>query len=135
MDFVYFVRGTLTWGSRPSSTFQNAWGSSSQSSPNTDGGSPSYLDRRPSSGGSGRPSTADSDKSFEPVNSAWTSNSRPSSASGIVASNQSSIITRPRSAETRPGSSQLSRFANSVPENSVPRGPCVTMESPVSFVH
>ncbi|KAK8309696.1 hypothetical protein V6Z12_D02G140600 [Gossypium hirsutum] len=88
-------KGTLSWGSKSSSS-SNAWGSSTLS-PNTDGGgsSPSHLSARPSSGGSGtRPSTA-------------------------VASNQTSLASlRPRSAETRPGSSQLSRFAEAVPEYS-----------------
>lgn len=90
-------------------------------SPNTDGGgsSPSHLSARPSSGGSGtRPSTAGSDRAHEPAN-ARGSDSRPSSSSGPVASNQTSLASlRPRSAETRPGSSQLSRFAEAVPEYS-----------------
>ena len=111
--FAAYLRGTLTWGSKPSLAAPNAWGTSSISSPNTDGsaGSPSH---RPSSGGSGtRPSTAGSDRSHEPVSNAWAANSRPSSASGILASSQiSAAATRPRSAETRPRSSQLSRFAD-----------------------
>ncbi|XVF09352.1 hypothetical protein REPUB_Repub07fG0085200 [Reevesia pubescens] len=112
-------KGTLSWGSKsPSSS--NAWGSSTLS-PNTDGGSssPSHLNALPSSGGSGtRPSTAGSDRAHESAN-AWGSNSRPSSASGALASNQTSLASlRPHSAETRPGSSQLSRFAEAVPENS-----------------
>ncbi|XVE54985.1 hypothetical protein DITRI_Ditri03aG0125000 [Diplodiscus trichospermus] len=112
-------KGTLSWGSKSSSS-SNAWGSSTLS-PTTDGGSssPSHRSARPSSGGSGtRPSTAGSDRPQEPSN-AWGSNSRPSSASGAMASNQTSLASlRPRSAETRPGSSQLSRFAEANPENS-----------------
>lgn len=55
----------------------------------------------------------------EPVPSAWGSNSRPSSASGALTSNQTSLTPlRPQSAETRPGSSQLSRFAEHLPDNS-----------------
>ncbi|TYI93538.1 hypothetical protein E1A91_D02G142400v1 [Gossypium mustelinum] len=112
-------KGTLSWGSKSSSS-SNAWGSSTLS-PNTDGGgsSPSHLSARPSSGGSGtRPSTAGSDRAHEPAN-ARGSDSRPSSSSGPVASNQTSLASlRPRSAETRPGSSQLSRFAEAVPEYS-----------------
>ncbi|XWS48190.1 hypothetical protein CRYUN_Cryun13aG0052200 [Craigia yunnanensis] len=106
-------------GSKLSSS-SNAWGSLTLS-PNTDGdsSSPSHLCARPSSGGSGtRPSTAGSDRTHEPAN-AWGSNSRPSSASGALASNQTSLASlRPCSAETRPGSFQLSRFAEPVPENS-----------------
>ncbi|XP_022726669.1 protein MODIFIER OF SNC1 1-like isoform X4 [Durio zibethinus] len=112
-------KGTLSWGSKSSSS-SNAWGSSTLS-PNTDGGScsPSHINARPSSGGSGtRPSTAGCDRAHEPAN-AWVSNSRPSSASGALASNQASLASsRPRSAETRPASSQLSRFAEPSPENS-----------------
>ncbi|XP_058091895.1 protein MODIFIER OF SNC1 1-like isoform X2 [Magnolia sinica] len=110
-------KGTLSWGSRPSSTL-NAW-SSSALSPHTNGTAGS-LNGRPSSGGSGtRPSTAGSDRSHEPAANAWGPNSRPSSASGMSATNQTSVASlRPRSAETRPGSSQLSRFAESVAENS-----------------
>ncbi|KAJ1439082.1 Protein MODIFIER OF SNC1 1 [Sesbania bispinosa] len=114
-------KGTLSWGSRSSSSASNAWGSSSLS-PNTDGGtsSPSHLSARPSSGGSGtRPSTAGSDRALEPTTNAWGSNSRPSSASGALPTNQSSLTSlRPRSAETRPGSSQLSRFAEPLTESS-----------------
>ncbi|KAL5186316.1 Protein MODIFIER OF SNC1 1 [Glycine soja] len=114
-------KGTLSWGSRSSSSTSNAWGSSSLS-PNTDGGtsSPSHLSARPSSGGSGtRPSTAGSDRVLEPTANSWGSNSRPSSASGVLSTNQSSLTSlRPRSAETRPGSSQLSRFAEPLTENS-----------------
>ncbi|KAL2321804.1 hypothetical protein Fmac_026183 [Flemingia macrophylla] len=113
-------KGTLSWGSRSSTSTSNAWGSSL--SPNTDGGtgSPSHLSARPSSGGSGtRPSTAGSDRVLEPTANSWGSSSRPSSASGILSSNQSSPASmRPRSAETRPGSSQLSRFAEPLTENS-----------------
>lgn len=112
------TRGTLSWGSKSSSA-SNAWGSSL--SPNTDGGSssPSRLSARPSSGGSGtRPSTAGSDRALEPTANAWGSNSRPSSASGSLTTNQASLASlRPRSAETRPNSSQLSRFAESSSEN------------------
>lgn len=113
-------KGTYSWGSKSSSSTSNAWGSSTLS-PRTDGGpgSPSYLSGRPSSGGSGtRPSTASSDRVHEPAASAWGPNSRPSSASGALTSNQTSLTSlRPRSAETRPGSSQLSRFAESLPES------------------
>ncbi|XP_057417880.1 protein MODIFIER OF SNC1 1 isoform X2 [Lotus japonicus] len=113
-------KGTLSWGSRSSSSASNAWGSSL--SPNTDGGpnSPSHLSARPSSGGSGtRPSTAGSDRALEPSTNAWGSNSRPSSASGALPTTNSSLAPlRPRSAETRPGSSQLSRFAEPLIENS-----------------
>ncbi|XP_038999557.1 protein MODIFIER OF SNC1 1-like isoform X1 [Hibiscus syriacus] len=112
-------KGTLSWGSKSSSS-SNAWGSSTLS-PNTDGGnsSPSHLSARPSSGGSGtRPSTAGSDRAPESTN-ARGSDSRPSSSSGPLASNQTSLASlRPRSAETRPRSSQLSRFAEPVPEYS-----------------
>ncbi|XP_022738831.1 protein MODIFIER OF SNC1 1-like isoform X2 [Durio zibethinus] len=122
-------KGTLSWGSKSSSS-SNAWGSSTLS-PNIDGGSSSssYLSARPSSGGSGtRPSTAGSDRAHEPAN-AWGSNSRPLSASGALASNQTSLASlRPRSAETRPGSSQLSRFAEAVPENSGAWGAAGTAE-------
>ncbi|KAF8378260.1 hypothetical protein HHK36_029599 [Tetracentron sinense] len=124
-------KGTLSWGSRSSSSAPNAWGSPALSPPNVDGGagSPSRLSGRPSSGGSGtRPSTAGSDRSHEPSN-VWGPNSRPSSASGVLASNQASLVTgRPRSAETRPGSSQLSRFAESTSENLVAWGASGTAE-------
>ncbi|KAB1200926.1 Protein MODIFIER OF SNC1 1 [Morella rubra] len=113
-------KGTHSWGSRSSSSTSNAWGSSALS-PRTDGGSgsPSHLSGRPSSGGSGtRPSTAGSDRAHEPNANAWGPNSRPSSASGALTSNQTSLTSlRPRSAETRPGSSQLSRFAEPLSEN------------------
>ncbi|KAG2675942.1 hypothetical protein I3760_12G028500 [Carya illinoinensis] len=114
-------KGTHSWGSRSSSSTSNAWGSSTLS-PRTDGGSgsPNLLSGRPSSGGSGtRPSTASSDRAHEPsVNNAWGQNSRPSSASGTLTSNQTSLTSlRPRSADNRPGSSQLSRFAEALPEN------------------
>ncbi|KAE8678354.1 oleosin 18 kDa-like [Hibiscus syriacus] len=112
-------KGTLSWGSKSSSS-SNAWGSSTLS-PNTDGGSssPSHLSARPSSGGSGtRPSTAGSDRAPEST-IAQGSDSRPSSSSGLLASNQTSLASlRPRSAETRPSSSQLSRFAEPVHEYS-----------------
>ncbi|KAJ7956209.1 Protein MODIFIER OF SNC1 1 [Quillaja saponaria] len=115
-------KGTLSWGSRVSSSAPNAWGSSALS-PTTDGGtgSPSHLSSRPSSGGSNtRPSTAGSDRAHEPTANAWGPSSRPSSASGALTSSQSSVTSlRPRSAETRPGSSQLSRFAEPLTESSV----------------
>ncbi|XP_077253564.1 modifier of snc1 [Tasmannia lanceolata] len=117
-------KGTLSWGSHSSSSAPNAWGSPALSPATTAGsvGSPKHLNGRPSSGGSGtRPSTAGSDRSYEP--NAWGPNSRPSSASGVLASNQTSMASsRPRSAETRPGSSQLSRFAEPIAENSVAWG-------------
>ncbi|XP_062116198.1 protein MODIFIER OF SNC1 1-like [Humulus lupulus] len=101
-------KGTLGWGSKSSCP----WGSSSLS-PNTDGGgSPSYLSGCPSAGSGTRPSTANSDRAHEPTICVSGPNSRPSSASGALTSSQTSLIAlRPRSAETRPGSSQLSRFA------------------------
>ncbi|XP_019088279.1 PREDICTED: protein MODIFIER OF SNC1 1 isoform X5 [Camelina sativa] len=112
-------KGTLSWGSKSS---LNAWGTSSLS-PRTESGpgSPSHLSNRPSSGGSvTRPSTADSNKAHDSSSSvAWDSNSRPSSASGVYPSNQASVaLQRPHSADTRPGSSQLSRFAEHVSETS-----------------
>ncbi|KAF3789704.1 MODIFIER OF SNC1 1 protein [Nymphaea thermarum] len=128
-------KGTISWGpAHRSSTSANSWGSSGVSSPNAEvtasalgrpssGGS--HLTGRPSSGGSGtRPSTAGSEKSCEPAHSAWSSSSRPSSASGVLAGNNTIAAARPRSADTRPGSSQLSRFADSSAEGSVAwRGP------------
>ncbi|KAF9671625.1 hypothetical protein SADUNF_Sadunf12G0067100 [Salix dunnii] len=124
-------KGTHSWGTRSSSSTPNAWGSSLLS-PNTDGGSgsPSHLSGRPSSGGSGtRPSTASSDRTHEPITNAWGSNSRPSSASGALTSNQTSPVSlRPRSAETRPGSSNLSRFAEPLSDNSVAWGATGTAE-------
>eukprot|EP00257_Ricinus_communis_P020743 XP_015580054.1 protein MODIFIER OF SNC1 1 [Ricinus communis] len=115
-------KGTHSWGSRSSSSSSNAWGSASLS-PNADGGtgSPSHLSGRPSSSGTGtRPSTAGSERTHDPVTNAWGSNSRPSSSSGALTSNQTSHpALRPRSAETRPGSSQLSRFAEPLSDNSV----------------
>ena len=115
-------RGTHSWGTRSSSSTPNAWGSSTLS-PNTDGGngSPSHPSGRPSSGGSGtRPSTASSDRTHDPIASAWGTNSRPSSASGALTSNHTSLTSlRPGSEETRPGSSQLSRFAEPLSDNSV----------------
>ncbi|XP_010533460.1 PREDICTED: protein MODIFIER OF SNC1 1 [Tarenaya hassleriana] len=111
-------KGTLSWGSKSS---LNAWGPSSLS-PRTESGagSPSHLSNRPSSGGTcTRPSTAGSDKAYETSANAWNPNSRPSSASGVLPSNQASLAPpRPHSAETRPCSSQLSRFAEAAPENS-----------------
>ncbi|KAL1810346.1 hypothetical protein ACET3Z_027336 [Daucus carota] len=118
-------KGSLSWGSRPSSSASNPWGSSGQS-PGGDcsNGSPSHAGGRPSSGGSAtRPSTAGSDRMQEPVPSVWGSNSRPSSASGVLTSNQTSLTSlRPQSAETRPGSSQLSRFAENIPDSSAAWG-------------
>ncbi|CAH8392690.1 unnamed protein product [Eruca vesicaria subsp. sativa] len=115
-------KGTLSWGSKSS---VNAWGTSSLS-PRTESGpgSPSHLSNRPSSGGSvTRPSTADSDKAHDSSSVGWDSNSRPSSASGVLPSNQASVaLQRPHSADTRPGSSQLSRFAEAVPETFATRG-------------
>ncbi|XP_020704693.1 protein MODIFIER OF SNC1 1 isoform X1 [Dendrobium catenatum] len=110
-------KGTLTWGTRPLLAASSAWGSSNLSSPRADGnmGSPIHANGRPSSGGSGtRPSTGSSERSSEPVSSSWGSSSRPSSASGILPSSHMSVAAnRPRSAETRPNSSHLSRFAES----------------------
>uniref|UniRef100_A0A2N9GRC8 BAT2 N-terminal domain-containing protein n=1 Tax=Fagus sylvatica TaxID=28930 RepID=A0A2N9GRC8_FAGSY len=133
-------KGTLSWGSRSSSSTSNAWGSSTLS-PRTDGGtgSPSHLSGRPSSGGSGtRPSTAGSDRAHEPTANAWGPNSRPSSASGALTSNQTSnqslTSLRPRSAETRPGSSQLSRFAEPLSENPGPWSAAGTAEKLGRFV-
>lgn len=130
-NFCILDRGTLSWGSKSSSSGSNAWGYSTFS-PNADGGtgSPSHLSGCPSSGGSGtRPSTSSSDRAHEPVVGAWGSNSRPSSASGVLTSNQSSAASlRPRSAETRPGSSQLSRFAEPLSDNSVAWGSAATAE-------
>ncbi|KAM4115286.1 hypothetical protein ACJW30_04G137100 [Castanea mollissima] len=124
-------RGTLSWGSRSSSSTSNAWGSSALS-PRADGstGSPSHASGRPSSGGSStRPSTAGSDRAHEPTANAWGQNSRPSSASGALTSSQTSLTSlRPRSAETRPGSSQLSRFAEQSSENPGPWSAAGTAE-------
>ncbi|RWR94052.1 protein MODIFIER OF SNC1 1 [Cinnamomum micranthum f. kanehirae] len=115
-------KGTPGWGSRSSSTTANAWGSSalSPSTPDGGAGSPSFLTGRPSSGGSGtRPSTAGSDKSCDTAPNAWGPNSRPSSACGTLTSSQTLVTsTRPRSAETRPSSSHLSRFAESNSDSS-----------------
>ncbi|XP_004501896.1 protein MODIFIER OF SNC1 1-like isoform X2 [Cicer arietinum] len=114
-------KGTLSWGSKSPSSALSAWGSSV--SPNASGGasSPSQLSARPSSGGSGtRPSTSGSDSASELTSRAWGSNSRPSSSSGVLTSSRTSQTSlRPRSAETRPSSSELSRFAEHVTENSV----------------
>ncbi|XP_052176537.1 protein MODIFIER OF SNC1 1 isoform X2 [Diospyros lotus] len=117
-------KGTLSWGSQSSSSTTNAWGNSTLLT-KTDGGasSPSHLSGRPSSGSGTRPSTAGSDKTHETTN-AWSQNSRPSSASGALTSNQTALTSlRPRSAETRPGSSQLSRFAGTASDNSAAWGP------------
>ncbi|XP_056684176.1 protein MODIFIER OF SNC1 1 isoform X2 [Spinacia oleracea] len=106
-------KGTLSWGSRPSSSGSNAWGTSALS-PTTDGSSssPRQLVGRPSSSGGTRPSTAGSDRAHDSNGNTWGSSSRPSSSSGVLASNHaSSVSLRPRSADTRPGSSHLSRFA------------------------
>ncbi|KAL0727097.1 hypothetical protein Bca4012_023190 [Brassica carinata] len=115
-------KGTLSWGSKSS---LNAWGTSSLS-PRTESGpgSPSHLSNRPSTGGSvTRPSTADSDKAHDSSSITWDSNSRPSSASGVFPANQASVaLQRPHSADTRPGSSQLSRFAEAVSETSATWG-------------
>ncbi|XP_018467933.2 protein MODIFIER OF SNC1 1 isoform X2 [Raphanus sativus] len=115
-------KGTLSWGSKSS---LNAWGTSSLS-PRTESGpgSPSHLSNRPSTGGSvTRPSTADSDKAHDSSSIAWDSNSRPSSASGVFPANQASVgLQRPHSADTRPGSSHLSRFAEPVSETSATWG-------------
>ncbi|KAF9625063.1 hypothetical protein IFM89_017866 [Coptis chinensis] len=122
-------KGTISWGSKPSSS--HAWGSQALSPSNTDGiGSPNRISGRPSSSGSGtRPSTAGSDKSHEPTGNAWGPSSRPSSASGVFSSNQTSMAAaRPHSAETRPGSSQLSRFAEPMFENSAAWGAAGTAE-------
>ncbi|KAF2908378.1 protein MODIFIER OF SNC1 1 isoform X2 [Oryza sativa Japonica Group] len=111
-------KGTLTWGSKPTPTTPNAWNSSSLLSPKNDGSSnsPSHFNGRPSSGGGSRPSTAGSESLDSP--NAWGSSSRPSTASGTLPSNHLQTTTnRPRSAETRPGSSQLSRFADNSSEN------------------
>lgn len=109
-------KGTLSWGTRTSSSGTNVWGSSSADSKAS---SPSHLSGRPTSGGSGtRPSTAGSDRVNETAGSAWGPNSRPSSASGILSSDQSSLSSlRPHSAEPRPASSHLSRFAESVSDS------------------
>uniref|UniRef100_A0ACD5XHJ4 Uncharacterized protein n=1 Tax=Avena sativa TaxID=4498 RepID=A0ACD5XHJ4_AVESA len=111
-------KGTHTWGSKPGPTTPNAWNSSSLLSPKKDGsvGATSQFNGRPSSGGGSRPSTAGSESLDSP--NAWGPNSRPSSASGTLPSQHLSVVTnRPRSAETRPGSSQLSRFADNPSEN------------------
>ncbi|KAJ9568276.1 hypothetical protein OSB04_004242 [Centaurea solstitialis] len=119
-------KGSLSWGSRPSSSTSNPWGSSAVS-PNAESStvSPRHPTGRPSSGGGlSRPSTGGSDRMHEPSASTWGPNSRPSSASGVLTSNQSSLTSsRPLSAETRPGSSHLSRFAEPVFDNSVAWGP------------
>ncbi|GAA0150467.1 hypothetical protein LIER_09403 [Lithospermum erythrorhizon] len=109
-------KGTLSWGTRSSSSTTNPWGSSSADSK---ANSPSHLSGRPSSGGSGtRPSTAGSDRVNETSGSPWGPNSRPSSASGILSSDQSSLTSlRPHSADTRPASSHLSRFAEPVSDS------------------
>ncbi|KAH9622496.1 hypothetical protein KSS87_017177 [Heliosperma pusillum] len=123
-------KGTLSWGSRPSSGGSNAWATSALS-PSTDGGSssPSHLVGRPLSGGGTRPSTAGSEKDHDSNVIAWGPNSRPSSASGGQASNHTSLTSlRPHSADTRPGSAQLSRFADHSLEGSAARGATVFSE-------
>ncbi|KAL1564006.1 hypothetical protein AAHA92_06417 [Salvia divinorum] len=124
-------KGTVSWGTRSSSSGSSPWNSSSLS-PNADGGtvSPSHLSGRPSSGGSGtRPSTSGSDRTHDHVPNAWSANSRPSSASGALSSNQtSSSSLRPKSAENRPNSSQLSRFAEPMPKSSATWGSSVAAE-------
>jgi len=129
------VRGSLSWGNKSPSSALNAWGSSV--SPSASGGtsSPSQLSARPSSGGSGtRPSTSGSDRASELTSRVWGSNSRPSSSSGVPTSSQTSQAPlRPRSAETRPGSSELSRFAEHVTENSVAWNVARTTEKLVGF--
>ncbi|XP_059642301.1 protein MODIFIER OF SNC1 1-like isoform X2 [Cornus florida] len=124
-------KGTLSWGSRSSSSASNAWGSSTLS-PKADGSacSLSNLSGRPSSSGSStRPSSAGSNRTHEPTLSAWGPNSRPASASGALSSNQTLVTSsRPRTAETRPGSSQLSRFAGPSSDNTVAWGPPGTTE-------
>ncbi|XP_074316916.1 protein MODIFIER OF SNC1 1-like [Silene latifolia] len=123
-------KGTLSWGSRPSSGSSNAWATSALS-PSTDGGSssPSHLAGRPLSGGGTRPSTAGSEKGHDSNVIAWGPNSRPSSASGVQGSNlASSTSLRPHSADTRPGSAQLSRFADHSLEGSAARGATVSSE-------
>ncbi|XP_022896180.1 protein MODIFIER OF SNC1 1-like isoform X2 [Olea europaea var. sylvestris] len=116
---------------RSSSSVSNPWGTSTMS-PNADGctSSPSYLSGRPSSGGSGnRPSTSGSDRTHEPTDSAWSSNSRPSSASGVLSSNHTSAtLLRPRSADTRPNNSHLSRFTEPASESLLAWGPSSTAE-------
>ncbi|XP_059074374.1 protein MODIFIER OF SNC1 1 isoform X2 [Cryptomeria japonica] len=125
-------KGTVSWGTGHSPpTTVNAWGAASfSSSPPANagvGGNRSNVSTaRPSSGGSGtRPSTAGSDHSHEPATpNAWSYGlSRPSSASGALGMGHSqSTLTRPCSAESRPGSSHLSRFADSSIESNVPWG-------------
>ncbi|KAI7748856.1 hypothetical protein M8C21_024943 [Ambrosia artemisiifolia] len=122
-------KGSLSWGSRSSSSASNPWGSSAVS-PKADGttASPHHPSGRPSSGGGlSRPSTAGSDR--HETSATRGPNSRPSSASGVLASNQSSLTSsRPLSAETRPNSSHLSRFAEPVYDNSVGWGPNATAD-------
>ncbi|XP_078428589.1 modifier of snc1 [Wolffia australiana] len=104
-------KGTLTWGSRPALATPNVWGSSSISSPNTDGdgSSPSFS----------RPSTATSDKSHQTGSAAWGPNSRPSSASGVLPTDQILVAaSRPRSAETRHTGAQRFHPGESAPESS-----------------
>lgn len=126
-------KGTVSWGSTGQSppATGNAWGAATfSSSPPANAGLGSNRSNvstaRPSSGGSGtRPSTAGSDHSHEPATpNAWSyASSRPSSASGAVGMGHSqSTLTRPCSAESRPGSSHLSRFADTSVESNGPWG-------------
>lgn len=126
-------KGTVSWGTTGQSppAAVNAWGAASFSSsppPNAGlAGNRSNVNiARPSSGGSGtRPSTAGSDHSHEPATpNAWSyASSRPSSASGALGMGHSqTTLTRPCSAESRPGSSLLSRFADSSAESNGPWG-------------
>ncbi|XP_008674347.1 protein MODIFIER OF SNC1 1 [Zea mays] len=111
-------KGTHTWGSKAPSTTPNAWSSSSILSSKNDGSSTSssHFNVRPTSGGGSRPSTAGSESLGSP--NAWGANSRPSSASGTFPSSHLPMATnRPQSAETRPGSSQISRFADNASDN------------------
>ncbi|KAL8143922.1 hypothetical protein V2J09_016954 [Rumex salicifolius] len=118
-------KGSLSWGTRSSSSGSNAWGSSSALSPRTEGGSgsPSHLSGRPSSSGGTRPSTAGSERNLDTSSNVWIANSRPSSASRVLSANTSTLAAlRPHSAENRPGSSQLSRFAEPLSEGTAARG-------------
>ncbi|KAL6589631.1 hypothetical protein ACP70R_050281 [Stipagrostis hirtigluma subsp. patula] len=127
-------KGTLTWGSKQTPAAPNVWGSSSLLSTKNDGSSSSssHFNGRPSSGGGSRPSTAGSESVGSP--SAWGPSSRPSSASGTLPSPHiPTAVNRPRSAETRPGSSQLSRFAENASENA--KASIRTIDRPGSSSH
>lgn len=107
-------------------------------SPKADVGtsSPGHLSGRPSSGSGTRPSSSCSDRTHELSSNAWGPSSRPSSASGALASNQTALTSlRPRSAETRPGSSHLSRFAETSSDRSVAWGPTGVSEKLVGCYH